>query len=116
MYGIARLQYTIQILSQLPGQVHCIGHRTPNKHEQWSTGVFCSLALTATMSSPAVDVYTVSSLFTVGSPSKSGQIEAIVVAALYFIPFCALTLQLPACKGKYHPVISTALFAAGMFT
>ncbi|DBA98916.1 hypothetical protein WJX77_010704 [Trebouxia sp. C0004] len=61
------------------------------------------------MSSPAVDV---SSLFTVGSPSKSGQIEAIVVAALYFIPFCALTLQLPACKGKYHPVISTAVFAA----
>ncbi len=66
------------------------------------------------MSSPPVDVYTVSSLFTVGGPSKSGQIEAIVVAALYFIPFCALTLQLPACKGKYHPVISTAIFAAGM--
>ncbi|KAL0046393.1 hypothetical protein WJX82_011172 [Trebouxia sp. C0006] len=64
------------------------------------------------MSSPAVDVYTVSSLFTVGGPSKSGQIEAIVVSALYFIPFCALTLQLPACKGKYHPVISTAIFAA----
>ena len=68
------------------------------------------------MSSPAVDVYTVSSLFTVESPSKSGQIEAFVVAALYFVPFCALTLQLPACKGKYHPVVSTAVFAAGLFT
>ncbi len=66
------------------------------------------------MSSPAVDVFSVSTLFTIGSPSKSGQIEAGLVAGLYLVPWLSLFLQLPVCKGKLHAVLSTCSFAAGM--
>ena len=65
------------------------------------------------MTSPAVEAASVSTLFTVGLPSTSGQVEAGIVAGLYFIPSLGLLLQFAACRGKYHAVSSTCLFAAG---
>lgn len=65
------------------------------------------------MASPAVDNDSVSTLFTLDSPSKAGQAEAGVVAGLYFLAWLSLTAQIPACKGKYYAVVVTSLFAAG---
>ena len=65
------------------------------------------------MSSPAVTPESVSTLFTLNTPSKSGQAEAGVTAGLYFIAFIWLVVQIPACKGKYRPVITASIFAAG---
>lgn len=65
------------------------------------------------MASPTVDLGSGNMLFTIDSPSKSGQAQAGAVAALYFIPFLCLAIQIPACKGKYHAVLATCVFAAG---
>ena len=65
------------------------------------------------MASSSVDTVSVSQLFTLDSPSKKGQAEAGVVAALYFKALVSLVLQVPACKGKYYAVFVTILFATG---
>ena len=65
------------------------------------------------MSGPEVGTFSVTKLFNVGPPSKTGQVEAAVVAALYFIPCVSLLAQLSACTGRERAVLTTALFAAG---
>ena len=65
------------------------------------------------MSGPEVGTFSTTKLFNIGPPSKSGQVKAAVVAALYFIPCLSLLAQLFVCKGRERAVLTTALFAAG---
>lgn len=64
------------------------------------------------MSSSAQDE--VFALFTVGH-SVSGQVEASIVAGLYFLAFFSFLCQSPVCKGwdKRHAVASLCVFSAG---
>ena len=68
------------------------------------------------MASPPVDQAFISSLFILDSPSKKGQAEAGVVAALYLVAWISLLVQIPFCKGKYYAVVVTTLFALGGLT
>jgi len=68
------------------------------------------------MASPTIDTESLSTLFTMDSPSKAGQAEAGLVAGLYLIAWMGLTAQIPGCKGKYYAAIVTSLFAAGQYT
>ncbi|KAL0052202.1 hypothetical protein WJX82_009712 [Trebouxia sp. C0006] len=63
------------------------------------------------MASPSVDTTSITALFTLDSPSKKGQAEAGVVAALYFIAWASLMVQFPLCKGKYYAAVAATLFA-----
>lgn len=64
------------------------------------------------MSSSAQDQ--VFALFTVGH-SVSGQVEASIVAGLYFLAFFSFLFQSPVCKrwDKIHAVASLCIFSAG---
>lgn len=64
------------------------------------------------MSSSAQDG--VFALFTVGH-SVSGQIEAGIVAGLYFLAFVSFLSQSPVCKrwDKLHAIVSLCIFSAG---
>ena len=65
------------------------------------------------MASPSVDTTSITALFTLDSPSKQGQAEAGVVAALYFLAWVSLIVQVPLCKGKYYAAVTATLFATG---
>ena len=64
------------------------------------------------MSSSAQDE--VFALFTVGH-SVSGQVEASVVAGLYFLAFFSFLCQAPGCNtwDKRHAIVSLCIFSAG---
>ncbi len=65
------------------------------------------------MSSPSVDTMSISTLFTLDSPSKKGQAEAGVVVALYFLAWVSLIVQVTLCKGKYYAAVTATIFATG---
>ena len=71
-----------------------------------------ALRIHDSMSSSAQDQ--VFALFTVGH-SVSGQVEASIVAGLYFLAFLSFLFQSPVCKrwDKIHAVASLCIFSAG---